>query len=72
MFYELKNNEYDWLNPYKEQRFIVIGEKGMIVFDDTTMWEEKLKLYDKPTIRESNSSFAIQTTSFKSIGVDYE
>ncbi len=24
-----------WLNPYKEQRLVVVGEKGMALFDDT-------------------------------------
>jgi UDP-2-acetamido-3-amino-2,3-dideoxy-glucuronate N-acetyltransferase len=29
-----------WLHPYKEQKLIIIGSKGMLVFDDLT--EEKL------------------------------
>lgn len=32
-----------WLHPFKEQKFIVIGSKGMLVFDD--MIKEKLKVY---------------------------
>ncbi len=32
-----------WLNPYKEQKFAVIGSKGMLVFDDVS--KEKLLLY---------------------------
>ena len=32
-----------WWHPYKEQKLVVIGSKGMLVFDDTT--EEKLFLY---------------------------
>lgn len=32
-----------WLHPFKEQKFVVIGSKGMMVFDD--MIEEKLKVY---------------------------
>lgn len=35
-----------WLHPFKEQRLVVIGEKGMLVFDDTLPWEEKLVRYD--------------------------
>lgn len=35
-----------WLHPFKEQRLVVIGEKGMLVFDDTRPWEEKLARYD--------------------------
>jgi len=34
-----------WLHPYKEQKLVVIGETGMIVFDDTKSWEEKLAIY---------------------------
>ncbi len=33
-----------WLNPTKEQKLVVIGENGMIVFDDTKEWKEKLSL----------------------------
>ena len=32
-----------WLHPYKEQKLIVVGERGMAVFDDVA--EHKLKLY---------------------------
>lgn len=24
-----------WLHPFKEKNFVVIGDKGMVVFDDT-------------------------------------
>ena len=35
-----------WLNPYKEHRLAVIGDKAMAVFDDTMAdWETKLTLY---------------------------
>jgi UDP-2-acetamido-3-amino-2,3-dideoxy-glucuronate N-acetyltransferase len=35
-----------WLNPYKEHRLAVIGDKAMAVFDDTaTSWDDKLNLY---------------------------
>ncbi len=33
----------NWLNPFKEQKLVVIGSKGMLVFDDTL--QEKLFLY---------------------------
>ena len=29
------NINVNWLNPYKEQKMSIIGEKGMILFDDT-------------------------------------
>ncbi|NQV56189.1 MAG: Gfo/Idh/MocA family oxidoreductase [Rhodospirillales bacterium] len=34
-----------WLHPFKEQRLVVVGEKGMLVFDDTQPWENKLVSY---------------------------
>ena len=35
-----------WLHPFKEQRMVVIGDKGMYVFEDS-LKEEKLKFYPK-------------------------
>ena len=35
-----------WLNPFKEQKLVVVGEKSMLVFDDTLAWEQKLARYD--------------------------
>ena len=34
-----------WLNPYKEQKLVVVGTNGMLVFDDTEPVEKKLLLY---------------------------
>jgi len=34
-----------WLHPYKEQKLVVVGDRGMAVFDDGSPWNEKLKLY---------------------------
>lgn len=31
-----------WLNPTKEQKLTVVGERGMFVFDDSKPWAEKL------------------------------
>lgn len=35
-----------WLHPFKEQRLVVIGDKGMIVFEDS-LPKDKLKFYPK-------------------------
>ncbi len=35
-----------WLHPFKEQRLVVIGEKGMFVFEDAHD-KDKLKYYNK-------------------------
>lgn len=34
-----------WLHPYKEQRLVVVGENGMVVFDDTAKGADKLLFY---------------------------
>lgn len=34
-----------WLHPFKEQRFVVVGDRQLAVFDDTQPWECKLVLY---------------------------
>ena len=35
-----------WLHPFKEQRLVVIGDKSMVVFEDS-LKENKLKFYPK-------------------------
>ena len=32
----------DWISPYKEHRFSVLGSKGSLIFDDTKDWPDKL------------------------------
>ncbi len=34
-----------WLHPFKEQKLVVVGDRGMAVFDDREPWESKLSLY---------------------------
>lgn len=34
-----------WLHPFKEQKLVIVGERGMAVFDDRLEWGEKLSLY---------------------------
>ena len=34
-----------WLHPFKEQKLVVIGDRGMAVFDDGEPWETKLRHY---------------------------
>ncbi len=36
----------NWLHPFKEQRLVVIGSKGMVVFQDN-LPKEKLRLYHR-------------------------
>lgn len=46
-----------WLNPFKEQKLIVVGDKAMAVFDDTLDWEKKLQLYSHEVKIEGPLSF---------------
>ena len=34
-----------WLHPFKEQKLVVVGDRKMVVFDDTLPWPEKLRGY---------------------------
>ncbi len=34
-----------WLHPFKEHRFVVVGDEQMAVFDDTSPWKDKLLLF---------------------------
>ncbi len=34
-----------WLHPFKEQKLVVVGDRGMAVFDDGLPWDKKLQLY---------------------------
>lgn len=45
-----------WLHPFKEQRLVVIGDKGMMVFEDSAL-KDKLKFYPK---RFNNVNGAIE------------
>ncbi len=44
----------DWMCPYKEHKFSVIGTKGSLIFDDTKNWSEKL-LYNPSFVTSKNS-----------------
>lgn len=57
-----------WLHPFKEHRLVVVGDKSMLVFDDTKE-KDKLQLYDRgidfirgePIKREK----AVETVTFE-------
>ena len=34
-----------WLHPFKEQKLVVVGDRGMAVFNDGEVWKSKLLLY---------------------------
>jgi len=67
-FLKYKNNInahifVSWLHPFKEQRLVVIGDKGMMVFEDS-LKNEKLKFYKK--------GFNIVGDSFEKFESEYE
>jgi len=39
-----------WATPIKEQRLVVVGDRGMLVFEDTKPWDQKLALYRNPIV----------------------
>ena len=54
-----------WLNPYKEQKLVVVGKSAMLVFDDTESWSKKLAFYpyklehfnDLPILKKYNDGY---------------
>ncbi len=42
----------DWISPYKEHRFSVLGSNGSLVFDDVKDWPEKL-IYNPSLINKN-------------------
>ena len=44
----------DWMCPYKEHRFSIIGTKGSLIFDDTKDWNDKLH-FNPSTIKSDNT-----------------
>lgn len=52
-----------WLHPFKDQRLVVVGSDGMIVFDDVQAGENKLRYYrhvvgwdgDLPTVNKADA-----------------
>ncbi|GAG96379.1 unnamed protein product, partial [marine sediment metagenome] len=65
------NINVNWLNPYKEQKMIIIGETGMLVFDDTKK-DDKLVIFNE-YLKWDNGFLPtpIQGTG-KTVPVDFE
>ncbi|GAB1416614.1 Gfo/Idh/MocA family oxidoreductase [Paludibacter sp.] len=51
-----------WLHPFKEQRLVVIGSKGMLSFDDSSQ-EKEIKFYDKHIEFEQGLPIKIENPS---------
>ncbi|MDR3135085.1 MAG: Gfo/Idh/MocA family oxidoreductase, partial [Deltaproteobacteria bacterium] len=56
-----------WLNPYKEQKLAVIGDRKMAVFDDTAAWDSKLTIYGHQVNWENQAPKAIKDEAGKKI-----
>ena len=54
----------DWMCPYKEHKFSVIGTKGSLIFDDTKTWSEKLQ-YNPSFVTSYNSIITTPTENIK-------
>ena len=44
----------DWMCPFKEHKFSIIGTKGSLIFDDTKTWSDKL-LFNPSFVTPKNS-----------------
>ena len=55
-----------WINPYKEQKLVVFGKNGVLVFDDTKPWVEKLAIY-KHSIEFSSNEFLLNQSELEYI-----
>ena len=58
----------NWLSPFKEQKFVVIGNKNMLVFDDTQEWNKKIMCVNKPLIKQ-NKSYVLNSKKFSYIKI---
>lgn len=57
-----------WFSPFKEQKLVVMGEKGIAVFDDCKPWPEKLQISTQCLIWkdgqcQANTNFQTETIS---------
>jgi len=47
--HNVKANIYaSWLHPHKSQKAMIVGDQGMLTFDDLQPWEQKLQLHIFP------------------------
>ncbi len=49
-----------WLHPFKQQVLVVVGDKGMAVFDDCLPWDQKLAFYDSHVVSRQGVLDAIK------------
>lgn len=49
-----------WVNPYKEQKIIVVGSKATAVFDDRAGWQDKLLVFDHQIVYQDGRPWAMK------------
>lgn len=59
-----------WLSPYKEQKFVISGKKGSLIFDDTQDWDQKL-MHVKHTVETIDSIPVLEKSDHKFIKVEF-
>ncbi len=68
----LKSNiNISWINPFKEQKLVVICEDGSLIFDDTLPWEKKLCLLNYKIAINGEES-CIEKSDPAYIKIDFE
>ena len=45
----------NWLNPFKEQKLVIIGSKASAVFDDCQNWDKKLIIYKNQVLFDNGT-----------------
>lgn len=58
----------NWLSPFKEQKFVIIGSKKMLVFDDTQDWNKKIMCIHEP-LSLQNDSYVLNSKKFSYIKI---
>lgn len=44
-----------WIHPEKQHKLIVIGNRGMLIFNDTKEWKEKLSFFEYEVVDKNES-----------------
>lgn len=52
-----------WLHPFKEQKLVVVGDRKMVVFDDTAPWPDKLLIYPHTVEWRENVPVALKANA---------
>jgi UDP-2-acetamido-3-amino-2,3-dideoxy-glucuronate N-acetyltransferase len=63
------NTSVSWINPNKEVKLVLTGRSGILVFDDTKSWHEKLFTYSYNIKKSNDHLININKSSIKFIEV---